>query len=324
MSLDIFAYLSLLLVLCIGLVKAADLIEEALVHFARKLGISTFVIGFIVLSVASSLPEISLAFTSASNQLESISVGNLLGGVIILLTLAISINVIRHKEIPFRGRFGLPEIYMAIAILSLPLLVILDSEIALLEGIFMLGSYAAFATYIAYKGHKSHPVKADDQKLIISVGAARRMALKSLLGVVALLIISRLIVDVAVHTATLLHMSNALVGLLVLALGTNLPELTIAMRSQGAEAEKLAIGNLLGSATINTAIMGTLAILAPVQLSNLTSLVPSMIIMSATLLLFGIAASTGQKITRYEGLVLLGMYFALIVAQGVVIILLPQ
>lgn len=315
-SLDIAAYISLLLVLCFLLVQAADLIEDALVVVAEKLGISSFAIGFIVLSIASSLPEASLLVSAAAEQKPSLSVGNLIGASIILLTLVVAINVIKYKEVEFGGQFTIKEVLWALVVLSIQVVMLSDGRLDFVEGLLGLGAYLLFTAYIYYLGNDKHLKLHTKQKMEVS--KLGQLSLRAMLGLIGLVVISSLLVDAAIETASLLNVPESTIGLIVLAVGTNIPEIIIAIRSKNANGEQMAVGNFIGSAAINTAILGGLAILSSGQLENFASLVPSLIVLGATIVLFGIVAWSDKKIKRPEALILIGVYVLLLITEGVI------
>jgi cation:H+ antiporter len=313
---DIAAYISLLILLSYMLVQAADMIEGAFVLVSRKLGIRPFVIGFIVLSMASSLPEVSLVINASISQVPGLSLGNLVGGTIVLMTLVVGINAFKHKQLPFRGNFGIGQVLFALAILACQILVIFDGQLTQLEGVLLLLAYAALAIYFIRRGNEQRVLH---EHAKIEVGKLTNLLIKAFVGVLGLIILAKLLVDVAIHTAGLLNIPASVIGLLVLALGTNLPEIAIAIRGDGSKAGDLSIGNLLGSASVNTAIIGLLAILSPYEITNSSALVPSLIVLSTVILLFGVSAWTDKKITRYEAALLVGVYLTLLLVEGLVI-----
>jgi cation:H+ antiporter len=315
---DIAAYISLMLVLCFFLVKSADLVEGAFVLVARKLNIKPFVIGILVLSLASSLPETAILVSSAANETPGLSVGNLIGATIVLLTLVVAVNVFKHREIPFSGKFGVQQVIVSLLILSLQVVFVADGRLEYWEGLLGVAAFLLYSVYIFYQGTKHTDVHPHAQ---IEAGQLFTLTVKSLLGIIGLVLFASLLVQVATHTAVLLNVPNSLVGLLILAVGTNLPELTIAFRSRTRAEEELAIGNFIGSAAVNTLLISILALLTEAQIKDFATMVPSIIILASTIILFGILAWTDKRIKREEGMILVGVYLLLLIAEGVALYL---
>ncbi|MCA9378948.1 hypothetical protein KC640_00830, partial [Candidatus Dojkabacteria bacterium] len=118
-----------------------------------------------------------------------------------------------------------------------------------------------------------------------------------------------------VELAALVHVPNSVVGILLLAIGTNIPEIAIIFRSRNSEEEKLAVGNILGSAAINTGTLGLLGIIASPSLPNYVSLIPAITFLVVTLIVFAALAKTGSEITRREGYLLFTIYTVFILLE---------
>jgi cation:H+ antiporter len=309
---EIAAYFSLILILSFLLVKSAELIEEAFVLVAKRVGISPFLIGFFVIATMSSLPEASVAVSSAIDQAPQLSVGNLLGASFTLMTLVVGLNAIKHKEIPFNGKFGIMQVLASVVVLMLQVIVLIDGQLTFSEGLILLGGYAVFIIYM-FKHLTTH--KKLHEKAPIEAGVIGRLMLKGVVGLLGLIFLSKFTVDTAVQLADLLEIPKSLIGVLVLGIGTNLPEITILFTSKTKAATNLAVGNFLGSATLNTGIMGFLAIIAPHQFNSIYVLIVPLIFTGVGLAIFGYISLTGKKITAKEAYLLVSIYAIFVVAQ---------
>lgn len=301
----------LLIVLLIVLVKSADFLEDGFITLAKILRISPFVIGFVVLSLASSLPEITVTLNSAADNVTGLAVGNLLGATLVLITLLVAVNAIKHGSIPFKGSFGIVQLEIAALILVAQVVVLLDGRLGFGDGLLLVFIYICYVIYIIRKGqHKSKLERPQMQWQLVP---------KTILGILGLVIASSLIVDVAVNLATVLQVRPVIVGLLILGIGTNLPEIIVALRSNDKNKEKLAAGNVIGSASVNTGTLGLLGILAPGAV-NLPALMPVMLLLPTGLALFVYLARTGREITHREGFMLVGLYLSFIITQLILVL----
>ncbi len=310
---DIAAYISLLMVLSLLLVKSADLIEESFVEIAKRLKISPFMVGFFIIAGISSLPEASVAISSAIDQVPQLSVGNLLGATFTLLTLVVGANAIKEKGIPFKGKFGVGQVVMALLLLCLQIFVVLDGELRFEEGILLVSVYILFVIYI---GDHIRSHRKLDEDSTIQLGKLSRMVIKGLIGLAALLVLSNVIVAAAIKFAELIHIPNSVVGMLILAFGTNIPEITLLFASKSLEQRKLAIGGFIGSACVNTLILGILALISPVTLTSLPVLILPLILMGTALGMFAVFTVTDSEINKQEGIMLVGLYALFIVVQA--------
>ncbi len=317
---DIVAYLALIIVLTYLLVKAADLVEDAFVLIAKKLNLSSFLIGFVVLGIASTLPEISIVLTSSIQDRAEISIGNILGASLVTITLVIAINVFMHKKIPFKGSFGVNQVIAGMGLILSQVIVLLDGQLTSTEGAVLIGMYIFYVIYISFRtNHLSKKHLHENAK--IEVGQLSILLGKGLIGLFGLLIFATGIVSAATYLADLLHISDAVVGILILSLGTNIPELTIIIRSHTKDQEKLAVGNFIGSAAVNTAVLGLLGVLniPGIEVDSITPLIPVLSMLSLGILFFAIFAWTGREITRREAIVLMSLYIGLIIIELIVI-----
>lgn len=309
---QIIGHLLLIVLLIFLLVKSADLVEEALVLVARKAGVSTFVIGFVIVSVASSLPEISVAISSSAEGVPALSVGNLLGASLVLLTLIVALNTTRHGTIPFRGSFHFRQVVISMVVILAQVVVLLDHVISREEGFLLVTIYLLFVLYITRNSTNSHYHL---HKRDLTSVKFLKIAGTGILGLIGLIVFATLTVSKTVELAELLHVSNALVGILLLSIGTNVPEIAIIFRSRTSEEEKLAVGNIIGSAAINTGILGLVGIIAAPVLVNFTTLIPAMAFLLTALIIFAVLVRTGNEITRHEGYLLAVIYLAFILLE---------
>ncbi|MCA9387269.1 sodium:calcium antiporter [Candidatus Dojkabacteria bacterium] len=325
MNIEILSLFSLIIVLLYLLVRAADLIEDGFVLIARTLKINEFFIGFVILSVVSSLPELSIAFSS-NDTVPELSVGNLLGASFVLLTLAIGITVIRFGEIEFMGKFKEKEIIEGLILIGLGILTVSDGILSISEGL-LLGVAYTFYVALVYDKYRKKRKSVDIINATVSARKIIKMFGQAALGAILILICSSLIVDTVVLLGQRVYINESIIGLFILAIGTNVPELTLLVRAKKIKQRNLALGTFIGSATINVAILGLLAVLAQgVDLktgdgSNYYSMIPLMIILGTTLISFAYFSWTGRKLTKNEGILLLGFYLSLIIIELVLILI---
>ena len=318
MLIQILSYISLIILSIYFLIKAADYIEESFVYFAKKFEISEFFVGFIILATVSSLPEMAIAINSANKDVPELSVGNLLGAGVIMLTLVIGLSAVRFKNVHFKGRFRRTEMTLGVLAILLGVGVLVDRKLTPLEGVICLGVYILFLLHVQRRFREK---KREEMVIRMSSKKITFLLTRALTGIVLLLISSTLAVEGVILLGEEAHINESLIGLFVLALGTNTPELTMLLRARNIDQTKLAIGNFLGSAIFNTATLGLLAILSGgFVITNFISLVPVMVLIVFASSLFLAFSWTGQELTIKEGYILVGAYLSLIIAQGIILV----
>lgn len=303
-------YLLLLLLILFGLSQAARYVLPAAAAIAKRLRLSDYVVAFVVLGIATSLPEMSVAINAAAAGTPQLSFGNLLGGIVVLLTLVSGLSAAVHGHIPFVRSISPRQLWLGSAANLAPLLLVVDGHLSRLDGILLMATYVAYVWYLA----RTRP---DVPEVPGSSRPLWRSSLQLLASLVALYFLSEWAVKVALHLSAAVAVPPLVLGLLLLSFGTNVPELATALRSHRRQ-QGLALGHMLGSAGANTFIAGFLGFVAPFDLSSLGSLAVVGVSLVAISALFNIALRTDGRLSRREGISLVVVYllFALFSLLG--------
>lgn len=311
------ALLLIIGILLLTLIKSAQMVEGAFILIARKSRISEFIIGFVVLGIVTSLPELSIAVAS-SQEIPQLSIGNIIGATAVLLTLVIGLNAIKFKNLSFKGRFAEKELLIGIFSVFLMLLSIMDSYISVVEGLFMILIYLVYVIYLNYKFSQ----KVDLKKSMINVMKIYSAVGSAILGIVFLIVASIFIVEAASSLAFNLNISPALLGIFLLGFGTNVPELTILLTSKvKTNEQKLTSGNVFGSLFLNPGTVGLLAVLAGgVQIFDLAAIIPAIVICFIALGFFALFSYTGRTLSKNEGIILIAVFASLIITELILLI----
>lgn len=305
----------LLFVLGVVLIIAgANFLTDGAATLARRLGVNPLVIGLTIVALGTSAPELVVSLTSALKGNADIAVGNvvgsniintlLIGGVTALIApLAISVSTIR-KEIPLMILASLVLTAFALD----PLLSGGESaamSVSRSEGIALTAFFLIFLAY-TFSIAKDNVVEIEGDVQPSHTKPLWLIAVLIVGGLASLVWGGNLFVDSASNIARSFGLSEAFIGLTIVALGTSLPELaTTVVAALKGEAE-LAIGNIVGSNIFNIFfILGTTATISPITISGITNLDFITLCLSAVMLyIFGIFFGE-RKINRYEGGVLL-------------------
>lgn len=307
-NLLLFLGISILLAI---LIKSARTLEKEFEHIALGFKLNPFFLGFVVLGFVTSLPEISIAIFS-SNKDPSLSMSNLIGATVILLTLLIGGGLLKFGDYEFKRRFSETDVRAGLLLISFIIISLLDRRISVFEGVILI------VLYIIYVLHLSH--KLNRRKINLNGLAKKSFFRNFFVGLGSALILvtaAYFIVQGAIALANNLGISVSLIGIFVLAFGTNLPEITILLTSKPTLSEKsFAIGNFFGSAVINTGIVGMLAIFSGgFEITNFSAFIPGIVILLFTLVLFAYFSWTGKKLSRNEGYLLIAVYVALVISE---------
>lgn len=309
MNMEILAILFLILLFFL-LSKSADLIVLNLRKTGEKLGIKIFILG-IILGIMTSTPEMAIGINSTLMNIPDMSFGNLVGGTIVLLALILGISLILNRKIKTEENSW--PFLATLIVLFMPLILAFKGRLNEIDGIIMIISYILIV-YFLYKKNKSinwPKIEIVNSKEII------KHIFWILIGIVLLTIISDLIVKTTMFVLRNHNISPFIIGLLFYSIGTNLPELIIAIRSFKRKVEELSFSNLIGSAISNVLMLGFLSFIKPIDI-NIDAAYFFLIIFNISLfILIYIFYRTDQLLSRREGFVLLMMYLVFIGGQVV-------
>lgn len=298
-----------------ALIFGASLLIRGGSSLAFRAGISPFVIGITLVAFGTSSPELAIAIQSSIAGQGTLAIGNLVGANIISLLLILGlIAVIRPSRIPAQGlRLHLP---MMVISSGAVFLLLQDGELNQLDGAILIAVAVVYLLLIM--GNVRRRMLARDTSDVDSDDAAPPhdavgvSILRLLAGLAILVVGSDATVNSAVEMAAGLGLSNTLIGLTVVAIGTSAPELTTAVMASIRRERQLALGNIFGSVVFNNSlIIGIVGALSfnPLMLDLATVRIDLPVLLAASVLAIPILVS-GRKIVRVEGIVLILAYLA--------------
>ncbi len=297
-----------LLVLFFLLGKSADLIVFNLKKFGKEIGIKLYFLG-LILGFFTSSPELAVGVNSLLKNISRISLGNLLGGIIVLFGLILGVSVILNRRIKTEG-VDVP-FFLILPYLFLPLVLGMDGKGGAIDGLILIIFYF-FLLYFIYKKEKKFEIP--------KVGIIdKRKILKYLFlivsGLILLIFISDAVLKVTQFIFNGLGISLFFIGLIIYSIGTNLPEITIAFRAWRNHSKELSISNLVGSAMANVFVVGILFFLRPMEIKPDVHYCSMAGFFLLILILLGIFYRTGKRLVRIEGIIFLIVYFLFLLSQ---------
>ena len=304
------------------LVVGAGWLVDGSLKLARHFGISELVVGLTVVSVGTSLPELVVNVNASMNGNAELAISNVLGSNIanVLLILGIAAVI---RPLPIRDRTILSEIPIClVATLLVGFLAnaALFSEfhvlsISRLDGVILLGFLALFLGYVYRTAQEGFPKIAAEQAPARSLAAP---TLGIFAGVAALAVGGEWVVSGALAIVEDMGVSESLVGLTVVALGTSAPELAASARAAYRGNADLAVGNVIGSNIFNFLwVLGISALIRPLPFLLVSNTDLMMVIFSSALLLLSMAVGRPNTVDRWEGGFFLAVYAAYLAFLGV-------
>ncbi len=289
----------------------AGLSIGAVEKMSRYLRISSFLTSFIVLGSFTSVSEISVAFFSSLDRAPSISVGNLIGGSIVLTLFVIPLLAILNKGIKIDDRVGHINFNLAYLVISLPAVLALDRKLSFFDAGIILCSFVFLGITMSNKSSLAAKL---EQALIHPHVDLLKEATKVLIGMIIIILASKFVVDIAVSSSQSLSIPPFLVGVLLLSIGTNLPEVSVLIRSTLARKKNIALGDYVGSSVMNSLILVGLTMFNGIPIALNSGLKLNILLLPLGSILFLYMTRDG-RLEKREGLVLLGLYSTFVLLE---------
>ncbi|MBE5882097.1 MAG: calcium/sodium antiporter [Lachnospiraceae bacterium] len=291
----------LLIVGFVLLVKGADLFVDGSSSIAGILKVPSVIIGLTIVAMGTSAPEAAVSITAGLSGNSDISLGNVIGsnlfnqlGVIGLC--AACFVVTTHKDILKR------DLWVNIGITIALLVLILDGKLSRTEGLILLLGMAVYLFFVIKNALKNR-TEGEDVKLM----SVPKSILFMLIGLAAIIGGGNLVVNNASLIAQALGMSETLVGLTIVAIGTSLPELVTSFVATRKGDTGIALGNAIGSNIFNILfILGIASVLTPINAN--TQLIIDTAILIVVCIMILVFAKTSNKTSRVEGILCLASY----------------
>ncbi|MBN4053482.1 calcium/sodium antiporter [Haliea sp. AH-315-K21] len=298
----------------IGLVWSADRFVLGASTTARNLGVSTLVIGLTIVSFGTSAPEIVTSATAALSGSPELAIGNVLGSNIANIGLVLGLTALICPIIIPASL--LKEELPALLIVTLAALIIfLDLYLNWVDGVILLVLLVCFTLFVfKIKGSLSETHLAEDEEVsefITDISTAKSLGLM-LFGLILLIISANALVYGATGIARALGVSELVIGLTIVAIGTSLPELAASVTSVLKGHHDLAIGNIIGSNILNLLlVLPVPAFLAPLHIDAIVLWRDGGVMLAMTLVLtvfLIMKIKSGKKFGRFFGAVLMLLY----------------
>ncbi|MBU2575611.1 calcium/sodium antiporter [Patescibacteria group bacterium] len=299
----------------LSLYKGADLLVKHSSSLAAKLGISTMAVGLTVITFGTILPEFTVAIISSINKANDLIIGNALGTTAFcfgfILGLAALINPIAIKDSTLKNQFPWIGLYAVVIYL-----LAFDLTISRGDGGILLLLGAAFVGYSIYQSRKERIEEIGKRAVKRSQKKALKTAfswIKIILGILLIIGGAKLLIDSSLAIVSHLGASELIIGIVVIAIGTSLPEFVTMITASFKDRPAVGIGNVIGGATMNVfAIVGIASVIDPIKIH------PDMLVFDFPAVIFfviliSVLFASSHKLTRFEGALLIAGYIGYLV-----------
>lgn len=244
------------------LVKGADIFVDNASGIASKLGVSSLIVGLTIVAFGTSMPELAVSVTAALENANEIAVGNVVGSNIFNLLIVAGLSACIYPLIVNKTIMKRDWPLSTIAAVILMVL-LLDNHISFLEGLILLVCFGIMLFVQIKNTDKADEKSVKDQR------SFPKLILFLILGIAGIVIGGQLAVDGATSLARILGLSETLIGLTIVAIGTSLPELVTSLVAAKKNENEIAMGNVIGSNLFNIfCILGISSVLNPITVAS--------------------------------------------------------
>ena len=297
------------------LVKGADFLVDGASGVAKRFHIPEIIIGLTIVSIGTSMPELFVSITSAIDGYSDMAIGNVIGSNLCNLLLILGISAAINPII-FKKETKLIEIPICIGT-SIVFLILanIGNSISRIDAIILIALFIAFICYtimMAKKGEDFDEISEEEKQRSAEEGKKRKIIVNIIyiiVGIIALKIGGDLVVEHSEKIAKMFNVSDKIIGLTIVAIGTSLPELVTSVTAALKKNSDIAIGNIIGSNIFNMLlIIGAAAAISPMNYNTSYNLQMGISIVATIVL--GIFPYTDRKdeMTISNGITYLMLY----------------
>ena len=307
-----------------SLIFGAELAIKAMARFARKLGASEYLIGFIIVALGTSTPELVTAITASiaglhavTNSFGELILGNLIGANLLDVTLVLGIMAIVAKELKVEEGLLSKTSFFIMLIVTLPLLLGLDGYLSRIDGTIIILVFLAYLRVLWQKEKSLGKLKKDVpiKKLFLDMTLF-------LTAIPIIILSARFFVKSAVTLAGLMNIPSFIIGLTLASIGTTLPELSVETKSALSGHKNIGLGDILGSVAVNISlILGIAILINPIKV-DVSSFATSAMFM-VTSVYIAILFINKRKVSWREGIGLLMIYLTFLISEGIISLFAP-
>ena len=287
--------------------KSADIVVTQIRTLGHRFGIPLSFLG-IVLGLLTMLPELSIGVNAVIENIPTVSLGNIWGGVIVIIGLIFGTSLLLNRRITTDGNIW--HILPLFAFILLSFIFGLDGLISETDGLLFILIYLIFLSviYTRFRKYEKPPENVKHKKL-------SKVVIHTVMGVIAVVILAKIIVSLSVELLQAFEIPVFIIGLLMFSIGTNLPEIVVTIRSWRKHIKELSTGNLIGSAMASPMIIGILAFLKPIPVAVDKSFYITAVFVAILSTAFLIFYKTGKRLTNKEGAILISIYALFVISQ---------
>lgn len=308
MDIGIIFQFVLLLIGLVFLIKGSDFFVDGSSSIASILKVPTIIVGLTIVAFGTSAPEAAVSITSSLYGNNAMAVSNVIGSNIFNMLMVIGVSAILGDLLMEKNVLKKDLPFLVVITVLLSLFIILDWKISAIEGIILLLILCGYVFYLIRNAKNDiHAHDIDKPKLSLQKSIAF-----IIIGLAGIILGGDLVVDSASAIAMAFGISETLIGLTIVAIGTSLPELVTSITALKKGENQLVIGNVIGSNIFNILfVLGASSTISEIPL-DLSLLIDVIFMIFVTILCF-IFGKTQEKYDKKEGVILIALFIGYMV-----------
>ena len=296
------------------LLKATDLLVVHLKALAEKTHLGDYLLSTVIVGLATSLPELTVAVTSSLAGAPNLAMGNAIGSNIANLSLVAGLAALVGGSIAVRNHSYSSDLIHAFMAGLAPLFLLMDNVLSRVDGLILISLYGFYNYFILRDRNKE--MLAEERTNVFSLIVSRlrnngsgKHIMLIFLSLALLLFSGDMMVKFAIQLSDVMHIPVLLVGIFFITFGTILPELIVEFKAIRQRETALFMGNVLGTIVANgTLIVGITALIAPITIQAFNEYIIATVFFLSTFTFFYFFIKTKSRLDRWEGFVLLATY----------------
>ncbi len=309
-------YITVFLISFVLMAKAGGSLVKSLTHLARFFQLSEYVVAFIVMSFATSIPELFVGLSSAVGDAPGLSLGNVIGANFINITLVIGLVAFFGNGIKIESKISHKNFWLIFFIAFLPIFLALDGVISRGDGFVLVVFFLIYILRLMSEKEYFSKVFNEIEFSPEMIGKIFKTARTFLIGILTLIASSAMLVWAGKGLSSEINIGLLSFGVIFVALGTALPELVFGIKASALGHNKMSVGNSLGSIAFNSAfIIGIVSLIRPIHLNGGDGFFIAGAFLFTALLLFNIFIYTRSNISKRESVILISLYVAFLVVE---------
>ncbi|MDD4531752.1 MAG: hypothetical protein PHH21_03565 [Candidatus Pacebacteria bacterium] len=310
-------YVLVFIASCLAFYFSGEMIVKSLIKIAKFLGWKEFVVSFLVMAFIGSLPNLFVGISSALHGIPQLSFGDVIGGNVVDLTLAIALAALFAKDgIPAKSKTVHRTLLFTIIAAMMPILLIWDGTLSRIDGMLLIALFFIYVGWLFSKKERFVKTCEDNAPIVQSFKASFAGIFKIILSLLVFAVAAEGIVRSARYFADAFNWPLIMIGLFIVGLGNCTPEIFFAISAAKKKMEWMVLGDLMGTVVAPaTLVLGIVSMINPIHIDDFSPFGVARIFTFIAIFFFFIFIKNDSKISKKEAMILLFVYIAFILAE---------